>query len=82
MTESGHGSDVQHLHTTATYDAAAGEFVVHTPYPQARKEYIGNVARDGRMAVVFAQLVTGDEKPGVHAFLVPLRDSDGNPCPA
>lgn len=81
MTESGHGSDVQHLHTTATYDAAAGEFVVHTPYPQARKEYIGNAARDGRMAVVFAQLVTGDEKPGVHAFLVPLRDSDGNPLP-
>lgn len=81
MTESGHGSDVQHLHTTATYDAAAGEFVVHTPYPQARKEYIGNAARDGRMTVVFAQLVTGDEKPGVHAFLVPLRDSDGNPLP-
>ncbi|WP_422785694.1 acyl-CoA dehydrogenase [Pseudonocardia spirodelae] len=81
MTESGHGSDVQHLHTTATYDAAAGEFVVHTPYPQARKEYIGNAARDGRMAVVFAQLITGDERPGVHAFLVPLRDNDGRPLP-
>lgn len=81
MTETGHGSDVQHLHTTATYDREAGEFVVHTPYPQARKEYIGNAARDGRMAVVFAQLITGDEKPGVHAFLVPLRDSDGKTLP-
>lgn len=81
MTETGHGSDVQHLHTTATYDREAGEFVVHTPYPQARKEYIGNAARDGRMAVVFAQLITGDEKPGVHAFLVPLRDSDGRALP-
>lgn len=81
MTETGHGSDVQHLHTTATYDREAGEFVVHTPYPQARKEYIGNAARDGRMAVVFAQLITGDEKPGVHAFLVPLRDSDGKALP-
>ncbi|WP_224401211.1 acyl-CoA dehydrogenase [Pseudonocardia sp. ICBG1034] len=81
MTETGHGSDVQHLHTTATYDREAGEFVVHTPYPQARKEYIGNAARDGRMAVVFAQLITGDEKPGVHAFLVPLRDSDGRTLP-
>jgi acyl-CoA oxidase len=67
MTETGHGSDVQHLHTTATYDPDTREFVVDTPYPQARKEYIGNAARDGRMAVVFAQLVTGDEKPGVHA---------------
>ena len=81
MTESGHGSDVQHLHTTATYDREAREFVVHTPYPQARKEYIGNAARDGRMAVVFAQLITGDEKPGVHAFLVPIRDTEGNPVP-
>ncbi|GAA4975832.1 acyl-CoA dehydrogenase [Pseudonocardia tropica] len=81
MTETGHGSDVQHLHTTATYDREAGEFVVHTPYPQARKEYIGNAARDGRMAVVFAQLITGDAKPGVHAFLVPLRDSDGRALP-
>src|SRR5580704_9740532 len=28
MTETGHGSDVQHLRTTATYDPAAGEFVI------------------------------------------------------
>ncbi|MBP2365266.1 acyl-CoA dehydrogenase family protein [Pseudonocardia parietis] len=81
MTEAGHGSDVQHLHTTATYDPASHEFVVHTPYPQARKTYIGNAARDGRMAVVFAQLITGGRSRGVHAFLVPLRDADGNPVP-
>ncbi|SFO14057.1 Acyl-coenzyme A oxidase [Pseudonocardia ammonioxydans] len=81
MTEAGHGSDVQHLHTTATYDPATREFVVHTPYPQARKTYIGNAARDGRMAVVFAQLITGEHRPGVHAFLVPIRDADGRPAP-
>ncbi|MEQ3552051.1 acyl-CoA dehydrogenase [Pseudonocardia nematodicida] len=81
MTEAGHGSDVAHLHTTATYDPAAEEFVVHTPYPQARKEYIGNAARDGELAVVFAQLVTGGTSEGVHAFLVPIRDAGGNPAP-
>ena len=75
MTEHGHGSDVQHLRTTATFDD--GEFVVHTPDSGATKEYIGNAARDGRMAVVFAQLVTGGESRGVHAFMVPIRDSDG-----
>ena len=32
------------------------EFVVHTPDDDARKDYIGNAARDGRMAAVFAQL--------------------------
>src|SRR5581483_8834797 len=56
MTETAHGSNVQALRTTATYDPEAGEFVVHTPDDGARKDYIGNAARDGRMAVVFAQL--------------------------
>ena len=81
MTETGHGSDVQHLHTTATYDRDAEEFVIDTPHPGARKDYIGNAARDGRMAVVFAQLVLGDQRPGVHAFLVPLRDEAGTVLP-
>ncbi|MGW4116738.1 acyl-CoA dehydrogenase family protein [Actinosynnema sp. NPDC004786] len=81
MTESGHGSDVQHLRTTATYDPDTEEFVVHTPDPAARKDYIGNAARDGRMAVVFAQLVTGGEARGVHAVLVPIRDAAGAPMP-
>ncbi|MFI5591606.1 acyl-CoA dehydrogenase [Amycolatopsis sp. NPDC051758] len=79
MTEHGHGSDVQHLRTTATF--VDGGFVVHTPDAMATKEYIGNAARDGRMAVVFAQLVTGGESRGVHAFLVPIRDETGAPMP-
>jgi acyl-CoA oxidase len=81
MTETGHGSDVQHLRTTATYDPAAGEFVVSTPDPGARKDYIGNAARDGRMAVVFAQLIVDGTSHGVHALLVPIRDADGQPRP-
>lgn len=81
MTEVGHGSDVQHLRTTATYDPDTQEFVISTPCEAARKEYIGNAARDGRMAVVFAQLVVGGRSHGVHALLVPIRDADGRPCP-
>lgn len=81
MTETGHGSDVQHLRTTATYDPVAEEFVIDTPEPGARKDYIGNAARDGRMAVVFAQLVTRGETHGVHAFLVPIRDEAGAAMP-
>ena len=81
MTETGHGSNVQALGTTATYDAETEEFVVHTPDEDARKDYIGNAARDGRMAVVFAQLIAGGCERGVHALLVPLRDSDGDPLP-
>ncbi|NUT49740.1 MAG: acyl-CoA oxidase, partial [Saccharothrix sp.] len=33
MTETGHGSDVQHLRTTATYDPDTEEFVLDTPDP-------------------------------------------------
>ncbi|WP_132146519.1 acyl-CoA dehydrogenase [Kribbella antiqua] len=81
MTETGHGSNVQALGTTATYDASTGEFVVHTPTPSARKDYIGNAARHGRMAAVFAQLVVGGETHGVHCLLVPIRADDGTAMP-
>jgi acyl-CoA oxidase len=81
MTETGHGSDVQSILTTATFDPESDEFVIHTPDELARKDYIGNAARDGQMAVVFAQLETGDARHGVHAFLVPIRDADGRPRP-
>jgi len=81
MTETGHGSDVQHLRTTAAYDPATREFDLHTPHEAARKDYIGNAARDGRMAVVFAQLVAGGAGRGVHALLVRIRDDEGNPVP-
>jgi acyl-CoA oxidase len=79
MTETGHGSNVQALETTATFED--GEFVIQTPNDDARKDYIGNAARDGRMAVVFAQLHTGGENRGVHALLVPIRDAGGDPLP-
>jgi acyl-CoA oxidase len=81
MTETGHGSDVQQLRTTCTYDPSTGTFDLHTPHEAARKDYIGNAAVDGRMAVVFAQLITQGEGRGVHAWLVPIRDEAGSPMP-
>lgn len=81
MTEHGHGSNVQALETTATYDVDAGEFVVHTPTDSARKDYIGNAACHAQAAVVFAQLEIGGRSEGVHAFVVPLRDDQGRVLP-
>jgi acyl-CoA oxidase len=80
MTETGHGSDVQQLRTTCTYDPATRCFDLHTPHQAARKDYIGNAAKDGRMAVVFAQLISQGRHHGVHAWLVPIRNDDGTPC--
>lgn len=77
MTETGHGSDVASIGTTATYDPATEEFVIQTPFRAAWKDYLGNAAVHGRAAVVFAQLVTGGQSQGVHAFYVPIRDDQG-----
>src|SRR5690349_24799217 len=85
MTETGHGSDVQSLETTATYDPETEEFVINSPTPSARKDYIGGAAETATMAAVFAQLITsGNGKPvhhGEHCGLVPSRDEDGNDLP-
>src|SRR5687767_1556054 len=71
MSESGHGSNVQEVRTTATY--ADGGFTIDTPDEQARKDYIGNAACHGRMAAVFCQLIVGrEETRGVHCLLVPI----------
>ena len=81
MTEIGHGSNVRELETTATYDPATEEFIIHSPTWTAGKNYIGNGACHGRVATVFAQLETAGGPQGVHAFLIPLRDDAGTVLP-
>jgi len=81
MTETGHGSDVQALETTGTYDPETQEFVIDSPTPSARKDYIGGAANTARVAAVFAQLITKGEGHGVHCFVVPIRDDEGNDLP-
>ena len=81
MTETGHGSDVAAIGTTATYDPDTEEFVIHTPFRGAYKDYLGNAALHGKAATVFAQLITGGVNYGVHCFFVPIRDDAGEMLP-
>lgn len=81
MTELGHGSDVANLETTITFDHAADEFVVDSPTPTATKAYIGNAARDGKLAAVFGQLIVDGLRHGIHVVLVPIRDDAGGAAP-
>ncbi len=81
MTETGHGSNVRDLETRAVYDAASDELVLSTPHDRARKDYIGNAALHGRLAVVFARLLVDGTDHGVNAMLVPIRDEAGSVLP-
>ncbi len=81
MTELGHGSDVQSIKTTITWLPGEDAYEITSPTPGSRKAYIGNAARDGRMAVVFGQLSVGGAHQGVHAILVPIRDEAGHDLP-
>jgi len=80
MTETGHGSNVRGIKTTATYDRKTDSLIIHTPGKNDNKEYIGN-ALHATMASVFAQLIVDGKNEGVHAILVPLRDADHNTLP-
>jgi acyl-CoA oxidase len=73
MTETGHGSNVRNLETTAKYNAQTKTITIHSPTFTAGKEYIGN-AMHATLAVVFAQLFVNDENQGIHAIVVPLRN--------
>ncbi len=80
MTETGHGSNVRGLETTAVYDPETRQLIVHSPSLAAGKEYIGN-AMHARMAAVFCQLIVNGESHGVHAVVVPIRDEEGYVLP-
>ena len=75
MTETGHGSNVRGIKTTATYDKSKDQIIIHTPGNRDNKEYIGN-ALHSKMASVFAQLIVDGKNEGVHAILVPVRDEN------
>ncbi|KAI9199240.1 acyl-CoA dehydrogenase/oxidase C-terminal [Polychytrium aggregatum] len=74
MTELGHGSNVAGLETTATYDEASDEFVIHTPTLTATKWWIGGAAQSATHSCVYAQLIVKGKCYGVKTFIVPLRD--------
>lgn len=74
MTELGHGSNVPGLETTATFDEASDQFIIHTPTLTATKWWIGGAAHSATHAAVFAQLIVKGKCYGTKCFVVPLRD--------
>ncbi|GAB2285394.1 Acyl-coenzyme A oxidase 3, peroxisomal [Dionaea muscipula] len=81
MTELGHGTNVKGIETVTTYDSLTGEFVINTPCETAQKYWIGGAAKHATHTIVFSQLNINGKNEGVHAFIVQIRDADGNICP-
>lgn len=82
QTELGHGSNVQGVETTATWDQTTKEFVIHSPSLTASKWWNGTMGRTANHAAVVAQLMLPDPDSkegkyksfGPHAFIVQIRD--------
>lgn len=81
MTEIGHGSNVSGAETVSVFNKATRQFVINSPTPTSAKWWIGAAGNTANMAVVFAQLIIGTTKYGIHAFVVRIRDEDHNTLP-
>ncbi|CEQ41721.1 SPOSA6832_03472, partial [Sporobolomyces salmonicolor] len=70
QTELGHGSNVQQLETTSSYDPATHEFILHSPTVSATKWWIGALGIMATHGVVQARLQLDGKDMGPHLFLV------------
>lgn len=76
MTELAHGSNVQGIETTATFDENTDEFIIHTPNLGATKWWIGGAAHSATHCAVFARMIVHGKDYGTKTFVVQLRDID------
>ncbi|VFR02198.1 unnamed protein product [Cuscuta campestris] len=82
QTELGHGSNVQGLETTATFDPQTDEFIIHSPTLTSSKWWPGGLGKVATHAIVYARLITEGKDHGVNGFIVQLRSlEDHKPLP-
>jgi len=74
QTELGHGSNVQGIETTATFDQKSDSFIVHTPHVRAYKFWPGDLGYFATHVILMARLIVGENDLGPHAFIVKIRD--------
>ncbi|XP_030513311.1 peroxisomal acyl-coenzyme A oxidase 1 [Rhodamnia argentea] len=76
QTELGHGSNVQGLETTATFDPQTDEFIINSPTLTSSKWWPGGLGKVSTHAVAYARLIVNGQDHGVHGFIVQLRSLD------
>ncbi|KIW06485.1 uncharacterized protein PV09_02921 [Verruconis gallopava] len=76
QTELGHGSNVQGIETTATFDETTDEFVINSPTLSSTKYWIGTTGVWATHSIVVAKLIIKGKNYGNHLFLTQIRDLD------
>ncbi|XP_059058335.1 probable peroxisomal acyl-coenzyme A oxidase 1 [Achroia grisella] len=76
QTELGHGTFIRGLETTATYDSAAEEFILHSPSVTAYKWWPGGLAHTANYCVVMANLLIKGKSCGIQPFMIQIRDEE------
>jgi len=74
QTELGHGSNVQGLETTATFDKENDQFVINSPTISSTKYWPGDCGLHANHCLLYAQLIIDGKSHGVQPFLVQTRD--------
>ena len=81
LTELGYGNNAVEMETTADFvqiknnSKQEGCLIINTPTTLSQKYWITNGAMHAQWAIVFAQLKIKGQTQGVHAILVPIRDT-------
>ncbi|KAF9421515.1 acyl-coenzyme A oxidase [Podila epigama] len=82
QTELGHGSNLSHLETTATFQRDTDQWIIHSTSFTASKWWIGGLGAIATHALIQARLIIDGKDYGAHGFIVPLRSlEDHRPFP-
>ncbi|CAH1759898.1 6417_t:CDS:10 [Entrophospora sp. SA101] len=76
MTELGYSSFIRGLETTATYNQATDEFIIHSPTLMSTKWWIGMAGQTATHSSVLCQTIVNGKDCGLNWFIVPLRDHE------
>ncbi|KAK9826538.1 hypothetical protein WJX74_001334 [Apatococcus lobatus] len=74
QTEMGHGTFVRGLETTATYDRASEEFIIHSPALSSIKWWPGGLGKTATHCIMLARLIINSKDHGLHPFVMQIRD--------
>ncbi len=80
LTELGYGNNAVEMETVAVWDETEKRFTINTPTILSQKYWITNGAYHANYAIVFAQTMIKSKNEGINAFVVRLRDDNGQLC--